>query len=223
MTWWNFIREIAKYYDKTMWEGVGKFHLNDIIKTKLPTDAKWFNSTDLVKSMDSWSEEVINLALDAGDLRDKDQAEFCKCILVILRSTMCLGLAAVVCKALHATNPKLKYINAIARFDGTPTLFVPDSQGTLKQINLDDRFVTPNLQLTEQMVKALCEDGDYGVLFDAQCSPFEIGASCVSWCRVGLRQCLSGNKTYRTLKDVYKDLKEINSEYSTGLLDAISI
>lgn len=223
MTWLNFIREIAKYYDKTMWEGVGKFHLNELINTVLPSEAKKFQSTNLIESIDSWSEAGIDLAQDAGELRDKDQAEFCKCMLVILRSVMCLGLATVVCKALHATNPKLKYINAIGRFDCTPTLFVPDSQGNLKQINLDDRFVTPNLQLTEQIVKALCEDGNYGPLLEAQCSPYEIGLNCVSWCRVGLRQCISGNKTLRTLKDVYKDLKEIDSEYNTGLLDAISI
>lgn len=206
-----------------MWQGVGKFHLNEIINTKLPQEAAAFQNTDLIESLSSWSEEGIRLAQSHEELLDKDEAEFCGCMLTIIRSVMCLGLATVVRKALKITDAKLKYINAIARFDGTPTLFVTDSQGTPKQINLDDRFVTPNLELTEQIVKALCEDGNYGPLLNASCRPYEIGLNCVSWCRAGLRDCISPNVTHRTLADVYKDLREIDSEYNTGLVNAISI
>ena len=223
MNWFSFIRSLDKYYDPVMWQGVGKFHLNDLIKTKLPEEAAEFHSTDLIESLSSWSETAIGALPNHGELRDKDRTEFCSCMLTIIRTVMCLGLATVVCTALHVTDAKLKFTSAMARFEGTPTLFVPNSQGELRQINLDDCFVTPNLQITEQIVKALCEDGNYRPLLDASCSPDEIGLNSISWCRAGLRQCISGNKTLRTLKDVYKDLKEIDSEYNTGLVDAISI
>ena len=223
MTWFNFIRSLDKYYDPVMWQGVGKFHLNDLIKTQLPKEVAPFQNTDLIESLSSWSETAIDALQNHGELRDKDEAEFCSCMLTIIRTVMCLGLATAVRKALHVTDAKLKFTSAMARFEGTPTIFVPNSQGELRQINLDDCFVTPNLQITEQIVKALCEDGDYRPLLDASCSPDEIGLNSISWCRAGLRQCISGNKTHRTLKDVYKDLKEIDSEYNTGLVDAISI